>query len=164
MLVYLRNKLLGKLIMILIIMCSINYNIIYFLDKDLSMIPFVTFTSKFIGDFYLVPYTRIPPYIVGMLAGIHYVNMKKVNPNDDNTFLYKIRTSIFRRIIIYLIGLSIILFIVIFPYPEVEDIYKNIESKSESYYGHNLDSVFNGTKSTIFVVGLGIFCYPVIIG
>jgi hypothetical protein len=101
-----------------------------------------------------MPYSRIPPYIIGILTAYFYI-LSKTEYTLSNLLLKKLNEAVTLRMLCYLLGLGMVLFMLYAQY---------YQGNYFTLHGRWLDMVNLVFSRSVFVLGIFIFCLPALAG
>ncbi len=84
---YGKNKLAGKALMVMTIVLSLAYNIYEAQINDYVQVTHLADFAKwglYFPNIYIKPWTRCPPYLMGLLFGIAYMEWKQAKPEQTH--------------------------------------------------------------------------------
>ena len=149
---YVKNANLGKLAItaFLIVLLAASF-VVTFVDKITSF-P-VQNWSPDNSWYYYMPYTRAPPYVLGLLFSLIYKELKL--SKNPGFFINLILESRIFRIAVSFVGIGIILFITWIVTPLLTNY---------NAWPLDLQYTFSAISRTLFVFGLALFLLPSLFG
>ena len=120
---------------------------------------FVRFNDYYFKYYYYYPYTRINPFLVGIIIGLMYAVYRdeKIFPKNNilKRLMLYIRESTYTRYIMYLFAFNITFWISFLPYWMTN--YPDSWTQAS-------DGIFLVLSRPSFVFGVGLFVLPVLVG
>ena len=149
---YVKNANLGKLALLtlLVVFLAVGF-VVTFVDKIITF-PLQNASPDF-NWYYYMPYTRAPPYVLGLLISLIYKELKF--SQNRGFFINLILQSRIFRIAVSFIGIGIILFVTWIVTPLLTN-----------YNAWSLDLQYTwaAISRTLFVIGLTLFLLPSLFG
>lgn len=157
---YIKRRRIGKLAMLGLMIVSWIVAIIVGFQLHLKASPpttgGMTNPSGF-ADYYVKPYIRLPPYFIGVLAGLMYKEYKdKIGSSYRiGTYLEK---SPYARNIVWFFGLMIILLLTFLP--------RQVQGSGTEYlnWPEWFHVLFRAFQKSLYVVGLTMMIIPILVG
>lgn len=155
---YLKNRMAGYALIVVLLVMNIvttfvlshvgHHNILFFRDSAATT------------EIYVRPYTRIGAYLIGVLYGLMYYEFKTESTQQMNAIGYRVFKNIQNnqtlRLILYVLGGSIMVGLVFTPYSEM----KNLPSKTWSQIPTDFYLCVN---RILFTIGMAmLLCGPIV--
>ena len=102
---YAKNKLLGIIAPVVVILINFGYTIWLALTYDVYA-SMARYNHAYEDAYYERIYTRGGPYMIGLLAGYFFYEYKSGNGQISSTIFEIIKNNVFVRILLYIIGLT----------------------------------------------------------
>eukprot|EP01017_Pseudomicrothorax_dubius_P040250 TRINITY_DN6276_c0_g1_i1.p1 TRINITY_DN6276_c0_g1~~TRINITY_DN6276_c0_g1_i1.p1 ORF type:complete len:414 (-),score=43.03 TRINITY_DN6276_c0_g1_i1:45-1286(-) len=144
--VVLKHNFLGKTLLWILLITSLIYS--YFLALNLGFSALGTNSPYFSQAYYFPPWTRGPPYILGMLVALWYIEEK----GKITKFFARSRIL---QIISSFLGLYTMHYVVAFIKPMLRD---------PNYYSPEQSALYISLSRTAFVAGMTAFLLPGFVG
>jgi peptidoglycan/LPS O-acetylase OafA/YrhL len=134
---------------------SISYTVTIIVSSQLEIFsPIIRMTLDHSRFYYETPYGRIQPYFIGILTAYFYIQ-SKTEGTFPNRFMKKLYDMIILRVLFYLLGLEIVIFVFYAQY---------YQTNYFTEHGRWLDILNLVFARNVFVFGIFVFCLPAFAG
>lgn len=158
---YYHSATLAKLLAYAALLGTTIGTICFCYQKKLGVLYFFNQNINMFSDFYIKPWFRAPPYLVGIIFGIHYREYQNEKAQKTHKFLFSkislcLKSTPWLKWMTYLVALVLINLFVWLP--------KQLFVHGATYWVQWLQYWWNGTFRALYCLGVGLLCLPCMVG